>query len=77
MRIAWRISAMLLVRHTMVNETHYSSCRESLLVGLSTPTDTATAAAGDRVEGVLLRDARSKTGIVAKADDQVEGRILG
>ncbi len=46
-----------------------------LATGLSAPIYTATAAAGDRVEGVLLRDARSNT-VVARANDRVQGRIL-
>ena len=47
-----------------------------LSVGLSTAIDTATAAAGDRVEGILLRDARSAKGVVAHAKDRIYGRIL-
>ena len=48
-----------------------------LLIGLSKPIDTSTAAAGDRVDGVLLRDAfAGKQGAVAKANDRVHGRIL-
>jgi len=48
-----------------------------LLIGLSTPIDTEIAAAGDGVDGVLLRDVidkRQRT--LAKADDRVHGRIL-
>jgi hypothetical protein len=48
-----------------------------LLIGLSKPINTEVAAAGDAVEGVLLRDVTSKnSGIVAKANSRVHGRIL-
>jgi hypothetical protein len=48
-----------------------------LLIGLSKPIDTATAAAGDRVDGMLLRDVTGgKQGTIAKANDRVHGRIL-
>jgi hypothetical protein len=43
-----------------------------LLIGLSKPIHTEVAAAGDAVDGVLLRDA----GAAAKANDRVHGRIL-
>ena len=44
-----------------------------LLIGLSKPIDTATAAAGDAVEGVLLSDSR---GGLAHTNDRLHGRIL-
>lgn len=48
-----------------------------LLIGLSKPINTETAAAGDAVEGILLRDAiDKKQGVVAKVNDRVHGRIL-
>jgi len=47
-----------------------------LLIGLSKPIDTETAAAGDQVEGVLLRDALGQQGALAKTNDRVYGRIL-
>jgi hypothetical protein len=48
-----------------------------LLIGLSKPIDTSVAAAGDAVEGVLLRDIGDRrTGTVAQIDDRVHGRIL-
>jgi hypothetical protein len=43
-----------------------------LLIGLSKPINTEVAAAGDAVDGVLVRDA----GTAAKANDHVHGRIL-
>ena len=51
--------------------------RIRLLIGLSKPIQTETAAAGDAVDGVLLRDvADSKLGTMAKVNDRVHGRIL-
>jgi hypothetical protein len=48
-----------------------------LLIGLSRPIDTEIAAAGDGVEGVLLRDVTDKKQrTLAKANDRVHGRIL-
>lgn len=48
-----------------------------LLVGLTTPINTEIAAAGDKVDGVLLRDViDKKQGAMAKANDRVHGRIL-
>ena len=47
-----------------------------LLIGLSKPIDTETAAAGDPVEGVLLRDVPGKQGALARINDHVHGRIL-
>ena len=44
-----------------------------LLIGLSKPINTDTAAAGDAVEGVLLRDV---VGRMARTNDHVYGRIL-
>jgi hypothetical protein len=44
-----------------------------LLIGLSKPINTEIAAAGDAVDGVLLRDV---AGNLAKANDRVHGRIL-
>jgi len=44
-----------------------------LLIGLSKPINTEVAAAGDAVDGVLLRDV---AGNAAKANDRVHGRIL-
>jgi hypothetical protein len=44
-----------------------------LLIGLSKPINTEVAAAGDAVDGVLLRDV---AGNLAKANDRVHGRIL-
>ncbi len=44
-----------------------------LLIGLSKPINTEVAAAGDAVDGVLLRDA---AGNLAKVNDRVHGRIL-
>lgn len=45
-------------------------------IGLSKPIDTATAAAGDPVEGILLQNAVDKQAVVAKANARVYGRIL-
>jgi len=51
--------------------------RVRLLIGLSKPIDTEIAAAGDRVDGVLLRDvADRKERSLASANDRVHGRIL-
>ena len=48
-----------------------------LLIGLSKPIQTDTAAAGDAVDGVLLRDATdSNLGTIARVNDRVHGRIL-
>lgn len=47
-----------------------------LEIGLTTPIKTETAAAGDAVEGVLLRDAGEKKQIAAHAGDKMRGRIL-
>lgn len=48
-----------------------------LAIGLSKPINTETAAAGDAVDGVLLRDAMDKKrGAVARLNDRVHGRIL-
>jgi hypothetical protein len=48
-----------------------------LLIGLTTPINTEIAAAGDRVDGVLLRDViDKKQGAVARVNDRVHGRIL-
>jgi hypothetical protein len=48
-----------------------------LLIGLSKPIRTETAAAGDAVEGILLRDVTDKKlGAIARAQDRVHGRIL-
>jgi hypothetical protein len=48
-----------------------------LLIGLSKPINTEIAAAGDPVEGVLLRDVIARrSGTVAKVNDRVHGRIL-
>jgi hypothetical protein len=44
-----------------------------LLIGLSKPINTEVAAAGDAVDGVVLRDT---AGSLAKANDRVHGRIL-
>jgi hypothetical protein len=44
-----------------------------LQIGLSKPINTEVAAAGDAVDGVLLRDV---AGTAAKANDHVHGRIL-
>lgn len=44
-----------------------------LLIGLNKPINTEVAAAGDAVDGVLLRDV---AGNPAKANDRVHGRIL-
>jgi hypothetical protein len=44
-----------------------------LLIGLSKPINAELAAAGDAVDGVLLRDV---AGNLAKANDRVHGRIL-
>jgi len=51
--------------------------RIRLGIGLSKPIDTAIAAAGDSVEGVLLRDVIDlRLGTVARTNDRVHGRIL-
>jgi hypothetical protein len=51
--------------------------RTRLLIGLSKPVNTETAAAGDAVEGVLLRDAiDTRLVTVARTNDRVHGRIL-
>lgn len=48
-----------------------------LLIGLSQPINTETAAAGDQVDGFLLRDATDgKLRPIAKAQDRVHGRVL-
>jgi hypothetical protein len=48
-----------------------------LSIGLTTPINTEIAAAGDAVEGVLLRDvADKKLGMLARTNDRVHGRIL-
>jgi hypothetical protein len=47
-----------------------------LVVGLATPINTETAAAGDIVEGVLLRDVIEKKSTLAKQNDRLHGRIL-
>ena len=48
-----------------------------LLIGLSKPIQSDTAAAGDAVEGVLLRDVTDKKlGTLARVNDRVHGRIL-
>jgi hypothetical protein len=47
-----------------------------LLIGLSKPINTENAAAGDPVEGVLLRDAIGRQGAIAKTNDRVYGRIF-
>jgi hypothetical protein len=48
-----------------------------LLIGLSKPIRTETAAAGDAVDGVLLRDVTGKKlGAMARVNDRVHGRIL-
>src|SRR5579863_2984231 len=48
-----------------------------LLIGLSKPIHSETAAAGDPVEGVLLRDVTDKRlGTMAKVNDRVHGRVL-
>ena len=48
-----------------------------LLIGLSKPIHSDTAAAGDAVEGVLLRDVTDKKlGTLARVNDRVHGRIL-
>jgi hypothetical protein len=48
-----------------------------LLIGLNQPINTETAAAGDSVEGVLLRDVVDwKLGTVARVNDRVHGRIM-
>jgi hypothetical protein len=48
-----------------------------LQVGLAKPVDTTIAAAGDAIDGVLLKDAGDKkTGVVAHAGDRLHGRIL-
>ena len=48
-----------------------------LLIGLSKPINTEIAAAGDPVEGVLLRDVVDRRlGTLARVDDRVHGRIL-
>jgi hypothetical protein len=48
-----------------------------LLIGLSKPIPTETAAAGDAVDGALLRDVTdSKLGTIASVNDRVHGRIL-
>jgi hypothetical protein len=44
-----------------------------LLIGLTKPINTEVAAAGDAVDGVLLRDV---AGNLAKANDRLHGRIL-
>lgn len=59
------------------NETHYSGCREygaesiRFEIGLKSPIHSETAAAGDAVTGVILRDVKD----VARANDIVRGRI--
>jgi hypothetical protein len=47
--------------------------RTGLRIGLEKTIDTATAAAGDEVTGVLLEDAKNKA---AHKNDRVHGRIL-
>jgi len=48
-----------------------------LLIGLSKPIRTETAAAGDSVDGVLLRDVTDKKlGTIARVNDHVHGLIL-
>lgn len=47
-----------------------------LAIALTTPVNTEAAAAGDAVEGVLLRDAVEKKQVFARAGDKVRGRIL-
>jgi len=48
-----------------------------LLIGLSQPINTEIAAAGDAVEGVLLRDVVDRRlGTLAKLNDRVHGRIM-
>ena len=57
---------------------HPLPSKARLLIGLSKPIDTETAAAGDPVDAVLLRDViERKQGTIAKANDRVHGRILG
>jgi hypothetical protein len=48
-----------------------------LVVGLSKPIDTEVAAAGDAIDGVVLRDVSDKKqGATARVNDRVHGRIL-
>jgi hypothetical protein len=48
-----------------------------LRVALAQPIDTSSAAAGDEITGVLLEDAKNKTGTVnARRNDRLHGRIL-
>jgi hypothetical protein len=47
-----------------------------LEIGLATPVNTEAAAAGDAVEGVILRDAGDKKQPAVRAGDKVHGRIL-
>ncbi len=46
-------------------------------IGLTSPIHSETAAAGDAITGVVLRDVKDrKLGVVARKDDVVHGRIL-
>ncbi len=46
-------------------------------IGLTSPIRTETAAAGDAITGIVLRDVKDrKLGVVARKDDVVHGRIL-
>jgi hypothetical protein len=46
-------------------------------IGLTSPIHSETAAAGDAITGVVLRDVKDrKLGVIARKDDVVHGRIL-
>jgi hypothetical protein len=47
-----------------------------LSIALATPINTEASAAGDAVEGVLLKDVVEKKQVFARANDKVRGRIL-
>jgi hypothetical protein len=47
-----------------------------LSIGLMTPITTEASAAGDEVEGVLLKDAVEKKQVIARAGARMHGRIL-
>ncbi len=47
-----------------------------LKIALRAPIQTATAAAGDEIEGLLLKDVKDGKTVIAKTNDRVRGRIL-
>ena len=47
-----------------------------LRIALEKTIDTASAAAGDEVTGLLQQDVRDKSGVIAHRNDRVRGRIL-